>query len=78
MISHHQAQMLAMFEKGWGFRLFNDRPGSWNTYWSLVRRKLICDRKRVERAGKPVTKASLSEMGARELKKYRDKHDHAG
>ncbi len=73
MISHHQAQMLAMFERGWGFRLFNDRPGSWCTYWSLVRRKLICDRKTVEHAGRPVAMVSLSKMGKRELEKYRSK-----
>ena len=73
VISHKQAQMLAMFEKGWGFKLFNDRPGSWCTYWSLVRRKLICDRKTVTHAGKPVCIPKLSEMGKKELQKHRKK-----
>lgn len=75
MISTQQARMLMMFEKGWGFRLFNDRPGSWCTYWSLVRRKLICNRNTVTHAGKPVAKAVLSKMGKRELEKYRSKND---
>lgn len=73
VISHQQAQMLAMFEKGWGFKLFNDRPGSWCTYWSLIRRKLICDRKTVTHAGKPVCIPKLSEMGKKELLKHRKK-----
>jgi hypothetical protein len=39
--SPHQIFMLRMFSKGWRFKLHNDRPGSWNTYWSLIRRGLV-------------------------------------
>ena len=37
----HQLHMLAMFSKGWRFRIFNKKRGSWNTYWAL-RRKGLC------------------------------------
>jgi hypothetical protein len=30
-----------MFAKGWRFNIFNKKPGSWCTYWSLRRRGLI-------------------------------------
>ena len=36
-----QIFMLKMFADGWGFRLFNKKPGSWNTYWSLRRKGYI-------------------------------------
>lgn len=75
MISQQQANMLCMFEKGWGFKLFNDRSASWCTYWSLVRRKLICDRKTVMRNGKLVCHPKLSEIGKRELNKYRTRRE---
>ena len=73
MLSHQQIRMLKMFERGWGFRLINERPGSWTTYWSLVRRKLICQRQTVTHAGKPVVMAKLSETGKRLLDKHGSK-----
>lgn len=36
--SPHQIHMLRMFSKGWVFRLRNKCPGSWNTYWVLLRK----------------------------------------
>jgi hypothetical protein len=36
--SPHQLYMLKMFDKGWVFNLYNKRPGSWNTYWVLLRK----------------------------------------
>lgn len=66
--------MLEMFEIGWAFKLFNDHPSSWCTYWSLVRRKLIKDRKHKTHAGKPVCLPSLTEMGKQELSKFREKN----
>ena len=39
--SPHQLYMLAMFEKGWRFDIWNRKPGSWCTYWAL-RRKGLC------------------------------------
>lgn len=43
--------MLRMFEAGWGFKLYNSRPGSWNTYWSLRRRGLLSAGKTIEYKG---------------------------
>jgi hypothetical protein len=40
-LSPHQLFMLRMFAKGWRFNIFNKKPGSWCTYWSLRRRGLI-------------------------------------
>ena len=37
-MTEHQIFMLKMFKDGWGFKLFNKKPGSWNTYWSLRRK----------------------------------------
>lgn len=40
-LSAHQFFMLKHFAIGWKFKLYNDRPGSWVTYWSLRRRGLV-------------------------------------
>ena len=40
----NQLHMLKMFSKGWRFNIFNKKPGSWNTYWSLRRRDLVSGR----------------------------------
>jgi hypothetical protein len=40
-MSEHQIFMLKMFKDGWGFKLFNKKPGSWSTYWSLRRRGYV-------------------------------------
>jgi len=37
-LSDHQIFMLKHFAMGWKFKQYNDKPGSWNTYWSLRRR----------------------------------------
>ena len=50
-LSPQQVLMLKMFEAGWGFKLYNKRPGSWNTYWSLRRRGLLTHGKTIEREG---------------------------
>jgi hypothetical protein len=59
-LSNHQIFMLKHFALGWKFKLKNDKPGSWNTYWSLRRRKLID-------SGSVVTKLG-HEVLAKELK----------
>ena len=38
--SPHQLFMLAMFDKGWRFNIWNKKPGSWTTYWALIRKGL--------------------------------------
>jgi len=40
-LSCHQLFMLKHFALGWKFKIFNDRPASWVTYWSLRRRGLV-------------------------------------
>ena len=39
--SPQQLFMLGMFSKGWKFRIYNRKPGSWCTYWALRRRGLV-------------------------------------
>jgi len=80
VISHHQAAMLRMFERGWAFRLYNERRGSWLTYWALVRKDLICDRDSLAlHGGRPVVRVKLTEKGKKELEKYnrREKKNNA-
>lgn len=66
-MSPQQLFMLRMFDQGWGFRLFNERRGSWNTYWSLKRSGYIKTKPAVEHAGKPVVMAELTERGKRAI-----------
>jgi hypothetical protein len=76
MLSHHQAAMLRMFERGWAFRLYNKRPTSWLTYWALVRKNLICDRDNLAlHGGRPVVYVKLTEKGKKELERYNRKEE---
>ena len=70
-LSNHQIFMLKMFDKGWGFKLFNDRPGSWNTYWSLIRRGYLGRGKTVKRAGNLIAIERLTAKGRAALEKLK-------
>lgn len=70
-LSNHQLFMLRMFDKGWGFKMFNDRPGSWNTYWSLIRRGYLGKGKTVKRAGNLIAIDRLTDKGRAELEKLK-------
>lgn len=75
-LTKHQAFMLKMFADGWGFRLHNERRGSWLTFWSLRRKGLISSGKTVEMAGKPVAVDRLTLSGRQALTQYLGaKHD---
>lgn len=69
----NQIFMLKMFEKGWGFKLFNNRNGSWNTYWSLRRRGLLGSGPTIHRAGNLVAVDRLTDKGREVLAKLREK-----
>jgi hypothetical protein len=71
-MTEHQLFMLRMFEKGWGFKLFNERPSSWITYWSLKRRKLIETSEYKKHKGKPVVMIKLTEKGIEMLKRNKN------
>ena len=68
-LSPNQIFMLRMFEKGWGFKLFNSKRGSWMTYWSLRTRGLIGNGPTVRRAGNLVAIDRLTAKGRAELEK---------
>jgi len=72
-LSPHQVFMLRMFEKGWGFKMFNSKPGSWMTYWSLRSRKLIGPGKTVHRAGNIVAVDRLTDLGREVLNQLKEK-----
>lgn len=74
-LSDHQVFMLRMFEKGWGFKMFNSKKGSWMTYWSLRTRGLIGNGPTVYRAGKLVAVDRLTDKGREALKKYGEKNE---
>jgi hypothetical protein len=69
--------MLKMFDKGWGFKMFNSKKGSWMTYWSLRNRGLIGNGPTVHRGGNLVAidrltdkgRTALAEAAAKELYK---------
>ena len=67
-LSPQQIFMLKMFEKGWGFKLFNNRPGSWNTYWSLRKKGLLGRGKTIRRANNLVAIDRLTHEGREILK----------
>jgi len=69
-LSPHQIFMLRMFEKGWGYRLFNDRQGSWQTFWSLKRRGLLKSGETKTVAGKPVAVNRLTDAGREALRQH--------
>lgn len=68
-LSPHQVFMLKHFAVGWKFRLFNDRPGSWTTYWSLRRRKLVDAGSVVTEQGRKVLAKELQLQARREARK---------
>ena len=72
-LSPHQIFMLRMFEKGWGFKMFNNKNGSWNTYWSLKKRGLLGSGPTVYRAGNIVAMDRLTDKGRNALIKAREK-----
>lgn len=73
-LSPHQIFMLKMFEKGWGFKLYNNKPGAWNTYWSLIRRGYLGNGKTVYQAGRLVAIDKLTEKGRAALKELKEKN----
>lgn len=73
-LSPNQIFMLRMFEKGWGFKLFNSRRGSWMTYWSLRTRGLIGSGLTVHRAGNLVAVDRLTDKGREVLAKLKEKN----
>lgn len=69
-LSPHQIFMLRMFEKGWGFKMFNSKRGSWMTYWSLRTRGLIGNGPTIHRAGNLVAVDRLTDKGREALKEH--------
>jgi len=72
-LSPHQIFMLKMFEKGWGFKLYNNKPGAWNTYWSLIRRGYLGNGKTVYQAGNLVAVKCLTDKGQAVLARLKEK-----
>ena len=72
-LSPQQIFMLKMFETGWGFKMYNSKRGSWNTYWSLRTRGLIGAGKTVHRAGNLVAVDRLTDKGREALAVLRAK-----
>ncbi len=62
--------MLKMFADGWGFKMYNKTPGSWNTYWSLKRRGLLGDGPTVKTSTNLIAKGRLTKKGAEALAQY--------
>lgn len=72
-LSPNQLFMLRMFEKGWGFKLFNERPASWTTYWSLRRRGLLTRGDTIRRSdGNLIAVNRLTEAGRQALRKHKE------
>lgn len=74
-LSPKQIFMLKMFEDGWGFKMYNKCPGSWNTYWSLRRRGLLGLGPTVKTSTNLVAKDRLTEAGRKALAKWRKKNE---
>jgi hypothetical protein len=74
-LSPHQAFMLKMFEDGWGFKMYNERPGSWNTYWSLRRRGLLGHGLTVKTSTNLIAKDRLTEKGRKALAQWKEKNN---
>ncbi len=68
-LSDHQVFMLKHFAMGWKFKLVNDKPGSWVTYWSLRRRGLVDAGSVVTQIGRKVLAKELQLQAKREAKK---------
>lgn len=73
-LSPNQIFMLRMFERGWGFKLYNNKPGSWTTYWSLRRRGLLSMGDTISRSdGNLIAMDRLTEKGREALRKHEEK-----
>ena len=68
-LSAHQVFMLKHFAMGWKFKLVNDKPGSWVTYWSLRRRGLVDAGSVVTQLGRKVLAKELQLQAKRESRK---------
>ena len=68
-LSCHQVFMLKHFAMGWRFKLTNNVPGSWNTYWSLRRRGLVDVGSVVTEQGRKVLAKEMRLQAKREAKK---------
>jgi hypothetical protein len=73
-MSPQQIFMLKMFQDGWGFRLFNKKPGSWNTYWALKRKGYLKSGPCKQTPSGPVAIERLSKKGAEALAKLKEKN----
>ena len=73
-MSPQQIFMLKMFADGWGFRLFNKKPGSWNTYWSLRRRGYLRTGPCKKTPGGLVAIDRLTDKGRKVLERHLEKH----
>ena len=73
-LSPNQIFMLKMFDKGWGFKLFNSKRGSWMTYWSLRTRGLIGPGPTIRRAGNLVAIDRLTDKGRAVLANLKEKN----
>ena len=69
-----QTFMLKMFADGWGFRLFNKKPGSWNTYWALLRHGYIKTGPTKQTKTGPVAIDRLTAKGRKALEKIKEKN----
>ena len=74
-LSPHQVFMLRMFDKGWGFKLFNTKRGSWVTYWSLRTRGLLGSGTTIHRAGNLVAVDRLTDKGKEALRNHEAKQN---
>lgn len=68
-LSNHQVFMLKHFAMGWRFKLDNNVPGSWTTYWSLRRRGLVSAGSVVTELGRKVLAKELQLQAKREAKR---------
>jgi len=68
-LSCHQVFMLKHFAMGWRFKLANNVPGSWNTYWSLRRRGLVSAGSVITDTGRKVLAKELQLQAKREARR---------
>lgn len=64
--------MLKMFADGWGFKMYNKKPGSWNTYWSLKRKGLLGSGPTVKTSTNLIAKDRLTAAGRKALEQYKE------
>lgn len=72
-LTPNQIFMLEMFDKGWGFKLFNSTRGSWMTYWSLRTRGLLGGGETKYIGGKLTAVDRLTDKGREVLRGLREK-----